>query len=193
MKNGEHPSWTAAFSEYRKLIDETKVSVVILGPGKGNVGFDKRVKIKEHLAGLSKYYDVAFPEDIKVPPDLLPNGSEWIRIGFVVGNAGVIIALLINDIKVSGVLTEVTKYEDHEGFREKAFLLVPKEHNKAHKSGPLIWQAANYYPRAHRLIYKDDELATCLKIRDFVGSVVDEHRKQIAWREFQKRKGMNPS
>ena len=190
MKQIVNKTWSEVFSEYRRKIDETTVRVVILGPGKGNTGFEKRIKIKEHLSGMSKHYDVVFPEDIKIPSDILPNSSEWARIGFVIGHANIIIALLINDIKVSGVLTEISKYEDNPGFRDKAYLLVPKEKNKAHKSSPLIWQAITSYSKEHRLVYTEEEFGTCLKIRNFAATVVDEYRKKEAWKEFQKQNGL---
>jgi len=164
--------------------------VVILGPAKNNTGFEKRSKIKEHLMGLSTHYDVAFPEEIKIPPGMLPDDSEWTKINYIVGNAEVIIALLIDDIKVTGVLTEISKYSGFSGFREKAFLLVPKERTKWKRGAPLIWESVKDFPRERKLSYTDDEFATCNKIRDFAGSVVDAFRKQATYKIFQEKHGM---
>ncbi len=191
-ENGHHPLWNKSFQEYRKSIDETDVKIIVLGPAQQSPGFEKRVEIKQHLQSLSARYDVAFPEELEVPSDALPKKDQWTPVDFVVADAQVIFALLIDHRDVTGVLTEVTRYEQHKGFRDKAYLIIPRKRTQAWKSSrsPQIWAAARDFPIDQRLVYTKEEFTDCHKIRDYMGAVVDRYRKAKRWEDFINKQGM---
>lgn len=193
QENRHHPLWNQSFQEYRKSIVETDVKIVTLGPAKRSPGFEKRAELKQHLKHLSARYDVAFPEELEIPSDALPPKDLWTAVDFVVADAQVIFALLIDHRDVTGVLAEVTRYEQRKGFRDKSYLIIPRKRTQGRRSSrsPQIWATARNYPSDHRLGFTDEEFEDCHKIRDYIGAVVDRYRKTKRWEEFMNKQGMN--
>jgi hypothetical protein len=192
--NNTHPVWNESFRNYQNSISGTQLKIIILGPADSSPGYQKRVEIRNHLSNLSSNYDVSFPEQIKVPENILPDTSRWKSVDFLVGEADIIFALLIDDKRVTGVLGEITKYGERQGFREKAFILVPKK-RKARKGSylPQIWAEVADYPSERKLYYSDEEFKDCSKIRDYVSANADLRRKRICWEEFIKSRGLADS
>jgi hypothetical protein len=189
--NGTHSLWNESFRRYQNAISEIQLRIIILGPGDRGSGYEKRVEIRNHLKNLSSNYDVAFPEEIKMPQDLLPEDKRWKPLDFIVADADIVFALLIDNEKVTGVLGEITKYGDRKGFQEKAFLLVPKR-LKVPKGSylPLIWAAASDYPSNRKLYYSAEEFKDCSKIRDYVAANTDLLRRRICWGNFMNSQGL---
>ena len=165
--------------------------IVILGPGGKSPGYDKRTEIREHLRSTNKTDDVNFPEEITVPPEALPDEGHWSRLDFIIANTQVVFALLVDSKDVTGVLGEVTRYGDKKGFREKAFLILPRKSGRVKGSYlPQIWAAAEDYPKNRKLRYSGEEFLSCVRIRDYVAAQVDLYRKRLSWDEFMKKAGM---
>ena len=184
--NGTHPVWNERFRQYRNAINEIQLKIIILGPSDRSPGYNKRVEIRDHLSNLSSNYDVAFPEEIQMPQDLLPDEGRWRPLDFIVGDADIIFALLIDHERVTGVLSEITKYGDRKGFRGKAFLLVPEKRKPPKGSYlPQIWAAAEDYPHDKKLFYSAEEFKDCSKIRDYVGANVDLSENITLGLEYQ--------
>jgi len=190
-ENDIHPLWDESFREYRNSIKQRGLKIIILGPAKSSLGYNKRVEVRKHIEGLNENFDVSFPEEIAVPADVLPDDGRWTPLDFIIGEAQIIFALLIDHRSVTGVLGEVTKYGDRKGFRDKAFLIVP-ERRKASKGSylPQIWAAAADYPLEKKLHYSEQEFADCSKITDYAGANADLRLKRICWEEFMKSRGM---
>lgn len=190
--NGTHPVWNERFRQYRNAISEIQLKIIILGPSDRSPGYKKRVEIRDYLQKLSSNYDVAFPEEIEVPENLLPDESRWKPLDFIVGDADIVFALLIDHKDVTGVLVEITKYGDRKRFQEKAFLLVPEKRKPPPKGSylPQVWAAAADYPNDKKLYYSAEEFADCSKIRDYVGANADLLRKRICWEDFRKARGL---
>jgi hypothetical protein len=190
-RNATRGLFNERFQEYLRSIKQTRLMIIILGPGGKSPGYDKRTQIRDHLRSTNKTDDVNFPEEVAVPPDALPDQGHWSKLDFIVASAQVIFALLVDSKDVTGVLSEVTRYGDKRGFREKAFLIIPKKAARARGSHlPQIWAAAEDYPRHRKLRYSDDEFRSCLLIRDYVAAQVDLYRRRLCWDEFMKRAGM---
>ena len=190
-KDSTHNLFNESFHQYRRSIEQTKLKIVILGPGRRGPGYDKRVEIREHLGSLSKTDDVAFPEEITVPSEILPDEGQWSSTDFIVANAQIVFALLIDHKDVTGDLGEVTKYGYLKGFREKSFLILPKERKKAKGSYfPQIWAAAEDYPKNRTLRYSDEEFRSCVLTRDYVAAKVNVYRTRLCYDEFMKKAGM---
>ncbi len=179
------------FQQYLRSIEQTKLKIIILGPAGRSPGYDKRVEIRKHLRSLSKTDDVAFPEEITVPSEILPDEGHWSSTDFIVANAQIVFALLIDHKDVTGVLGEVTKYGDKKGFRDKSFLILPGKHKTVKGSNlPQIWAAAKDYPRNRTLRYSDEEFHSCVLTRDYVAAKVNVYRTRLCWDEFMKKAGM---
>ena len=179
------------FQQYLRSIEQTKLKIIILGPAGRSPGYDKRVEIRKHLRSLSKTDNVAFPEEITVPSEILPDEGHWSSTDFIVANAQIVFALLIDHRKVTGVLGEVTKYGYVKGFRDKSFLILPGKHKTLKGSYlPQIWAAAEDYPKDRTLRYSDEEFLSCVLIRDYVAAKVNLYRKRLCWDEFMKNTGM---
>lgn len=190
-EDSTHNLFNEDFQQYRRSIEQTKLKIVILGPGRQGPGYDKRVKIRKHLRSLSKTDDVAFPEEVAVPPEVLPDEGHWSSLDFIIANAQIVFALLIDHRDVTGVLGEVTKYGDKKGFRDKSFLILPRERKKAKGSYlPQIWAAAEDYPKNRTLRYSDEEFRSCVLTRDYVAAKVNVYRTRLCWDEFMKKTGM---
>ncbi|MFC2019209.1 hypothetical protein ACFLU4_04545 [Chloroflexota bacterium] len=191
LKDSTHSLFNESFLQYRRSIEQTKLKIIILGPAKQSPGYDKRVQIRDHLRSNSIADDVAFPEDITVPPEVLPNGGQWPIIDFIIANAQMVFALLVDDRKVTGVLSEVTRYHDKKGFRDKSYLILPIARKKAKGSYfPLIWEAAAVYPKDRTLRYKDEEFRDCNITRAYVAAKVDIYRRRLRWDEYMEKKGL---
>ena len=190
-EDSTHNLFNEDFQQHLRSIEQTKLKIVILGPAGRSPGYDKRVEIRKHLRSLSKTDDVAFPEEITVPSEILPDEGHWSSTDFIVANAQIVFALLIDHKDVSGVLGEVTKYGYLKGFREKSFLILPKERKKA-KGGyfPQIWAVAEDYPKNRTLRYSDEEFRSCVLTRDYVAAKVNVYRIRLCWDEFMKKAGM---
>jgi len=190
-KDSTHNLFNEDFQQYRRSIEQTKLKIVILGPGRQGPGYDKRVEIREHLRSLSKTDDVAFPEEITVPSEILPDEGRWSSTDFIVADAQMVFALLIDHRKVTGVLGEVTKYGYLEGFRDKSFLILPVKQKTVKGSYlPQIWAAAEDYPRDRTLRYSEEEFRSCVLIRDYVAAKVNLYRKRLRWEEYMQKAGM---
>jgi len=190
-KDSTHNLFNEGFQQYRSSIEQTKLKIVILGPAKQSPAYDKRIQIREHLRNTGKNDDVAFPEEVTVPSEVLPDEGRWSSIDFIIANAQIVFALLVDDEKVTGVLGEVTKYGDKKGFRDKSFLILPGKHKTVKGSYlPQIWAAAEDYPKDRTLRYSDEEFRSCVLTRDYVAAKVDVYRKRLCWDEFMKKAGM---
>lgn len=190
-KDGTQNLFNEDFQQYRRSIEQTKLKIVILGPGRQGPGYDKRVEIRKHLRSLSKTDDVDFPEEITVPSDILPGEGQWSSTDFIVANAQIVFALLIDHKDVTGVLGEVTKYGYLKGFRDKSFLILPKKRKKAKSRNlPQIWAAAEDYPKDRTLRYSDEEFLSCVLTRDYVAAKVNVYRTRLCYDKFMKKAGM---
>ena len=190
-KDSAHNLFNESFQKYRRQVEQTKLKVVILGPARKSHGYDKRIEVREHLRSTSKTDDVAFPEEITVPPEILPDKGHWSYLDFIIANAQIIFALLVDDKNVTGVLSEVTRYGNQKGFRDKSFLMLPIKRKTVKGSYlPQIWAAAEDYPKDRTLRYSDEEFSSCVRIRDYVAAEVDVYRKRLCWDEFLKKAGM---
>jgi len=191
-KDSSHNLFSESFQQYRRSIEQTKLMIVILGPGGTSPGYNKRTEIREHLRSTNKNDDVGFPEDITVPPEVLPDkGQHWSWLDFIIANAQIVFALLVDSKDVTGVLSEVSRYGNKKGFREKSFLILPKK-DRSIKGSRLsqIWAAAEDYPKNRKLRYSREEFLSCVLIRDYVAAQVDLYRKRLRWDEFMKKAGM---
>lgn len=190
-KDSTHNLFNESFQQYRRSIEQTKLKIVILGPARQSPGYDKRIEIREHLRNTSKTDDVAFPEEVTAPPEVLPDEGHWSPLDFIIANAQIIFALLVDDKKVTGVLSEVTRYGNQKGFRDKAFIILPGKRKTVKGSYlPQIWAAAEDYPKDRTLRYSDEEFLSCVRTRDYVAAKVDVYRKRLCWGEFMKKAGM---
>ena len=190
-KDSTHNLFNESFQQYRGSIEQTKLKIVILGPSERSPGYDKRIQIREHLRNTCKTDDVAFPEEVAVPSEVLPDEGHWSPLDFIIANAQIVFALLVDDQKVTGVLGEVTKYGDKKGFREKSFLILPNKRKKAKGSYlPQIWAAAEDYPKNRTLRYSDEEFRSCVLTRDYVAAKVKLYRTRLCWDEFMRKAGM---
>lgn len=190
-KDSTHNLFNESFQQYRRSIEQTKLKIVILGPARQSPGYKKRAEIREHLKSISKTDDVAFPEEITVPPEVLPDEGHWSSVDFIIANAQIVFALLMDNKKVTGVLSELTRYGNQKGFRDKSFLILPGKHKTVKGSYlPLIWAAAMDYPKDRTLRYSDEEFLGCVRTRDYVSAKVDLYRKRLCWDEFMKKAGM---
>ncbi len=190
-EKGIYSLWNESFREHRNSIKQRGLKIIILGPSEASLGYNKRIEIREHIKGLNDNFDVSFPEEIEVPADVLPDDSRWTTLDFIIGEAQIIFALLIDHDSVTGVLGEVTKYGERKGFRDKAFLIVPEKRKVSRGSYlPQIWAAASDYPSEKKLHYSEQEFADCSKIRDYAGANADLRLKRICWEEFMKSRGM---
>lgn len=179
------------FQQYLRSIKQTKLMIVILGPGGKSPRHDKRTEIREHLRSTNKTDDVNFPEEITVPPEALPDEGHWSKLDFTIANAQIVFALLVDSKNVTGVLSEVTRYGDKKGFREKAFLILPRKGARVKGDYlPQIWAAAEDYPENRKLRYSEEELLSCILIRDYVAAKVDLYRRRLRYDEFMKKEGM---
>jgi hypothetical protein len=186
-----HNLFNESFQQYRRSIEQTKLKIVILGPARKSPGYDKRTEIREHLRSTNKTDDVVFPEEINVPPEVLPDEGHWSSLDFIIANAEIVFALLVDNKNVTGVLGEVTKYGDKKGFREKSFLILPRKQRTVRGSFlPQIWAAAEDYPTDRTLRYSDEEFLSCARTRDYVAAKVDLYRKRLRWNEFMQKEGM---
>lgn len=190
-KDSTHNLFNESFQQYRRSIEQTKLKIVILGPARQSPGYDKRTEIREHLRSTNKTDDIAFPEEIIVPPEVLPDEGHWSSLDFIIANAQIVFALLMDNKNVTGVLSEVTRYGDKKGFRDKSFLILPGKHKTVKGSYlPQIWAAAVDYPTDRTLRYSDEEFLSCARTRDYVAAKVDLYRKRLCWDEFMKKVGM---
>ena len=190
-KDSIHNLFNERFQQYRRSIEQTKLMIVILGPGEKSPGYSKRTEIREHLRSTNKTDDVNFPEEITVPPDVLPDGGRWSWLDFIIANAQIVFGLLVDSKDVTGVLGEVTRYGNWRGFREKSFLILPRRGGRVKGSYlPQIWAAAEDYPQNRKLRYSEEEFLSCVRIRDYVAARVDVYRKRLCWDEFMKKAGM---
>ena len=179
------------FQEYLRSIKQTKLMIVILGPAGQSPGYDKRTAIREHLRSTNRNDDVKFPEEITVPPEALPDEGHWSSLDFIIANAQIVFALLVDSKDVTGVLSEVTRHGDKEGFRKKAFLILPRKDKRVKGSFlPQIWAAAEDYPESRKLRYTREEFLSCVRIRDYVAAQIDLYRRRLRYDEFMKEKGM---
>ncbi len=190
-KDSTHNLFNENFQQYRRSIKQTKLKIVILGPARQGPGYNKRAQIREHLKSISKTDDVAFPEEITVPPEILPDEGHWSSVDFIIANAQIVFALLMDDKRVTGVLSELSRYGNQKGFRDKSFLILPEKHKTVKGSHlPQIWAAAVDYPKDRTLRYSDEEFLSCVRTRDYVAAKVDVCRKRRRWDEFMKKAGM---
>lgn len=186
-----HSLFNESFQRYLKSKEQTKLMIIVLGPTKGSSGHEKRIQIRDHLRSTGSTDDVAFPEELDVPEEALPDDDIWPGIDFIIVNAQIIFALLIDETNVTGVLTEVSRHYDKKGFRDKSFLILPKKRRQTRGGSlPLIWVAADAYPKDRTLRYSEDEFRSCVRIRDYVAAKVNVYRKRLRWDEFMKEAGM---
>jgi hypothetical protein len=190
-KDSNHNLFNESFQQYLRSIEQTKLKIVILGPARQSPGYKKRAEIREHLKSISKTDNVAFPEEITVPTDILPDEGHWSSLDFIIADAQIVFALLIDNEKVTGVLGELTRYGNKKGFRDKSFLILPKKRKITKGSYlPQIWAAAEDYPKDRTLRYSNEEFLSCVRTRDYVAAKVDLYRKRLCWGKFMEKAEM---
>lgn len=178
----EFEDWQAVRKRKQTSFARTRLRVIVLGPGEKSPGYDKRLKIREHLQ-QNPNNDVAFLEDL-LAGEGTGNPNEIIRNqAYYVGEAQVVIALTVADEKVSGVLAELIAYRNMlPGFEDKSWILVPRAGGKDKgmvATKALIRKEVENFPDGHKLFYNYDEFRDCSKIRAYVEKQVEKTRATV--------------
>lgn len=191
-QQNRHPVWSERYRGFTDSLSQIKLAILVLGPSQGSEGDSKRVEIKEHLRQLSENYDATFSEELE-PKMSVSKDTHILNIAFHIANADLVFALLLNDLRVTGVLTELNKFDDYAKFREKTYLIVPKRRQSTGKNDfvPLIWQTVDRFPNDHKFPYNSAEFRSCDSIRNFVATIADRFSKRIAYENLLRESGIS--
>lgn len=188
----KHPIWGKRCAELEESCSEVELAILVLGSGQGSSGYNKRLEIKAHLNQVSNKFDATFSEEIE-GAIAVPEGNHMTNIRLHTSLANVIFALLIDDPRVSGVLTELNKFDDYPRFREKTYLIVPKRRRSIRRNDcvPLIWQTVDKFPQTHILDYSAEEFESCDNIRNYVEDIAKRVAKKNVYQTFVEKSGMS--
>ncbi|PIP49110.1 MAG: hypothetical protein COX14_00980 [Chloroflexi bacterium CG23_combo_of_CG06-09_8_20_14_all_45_10] len=187
-----HPIWNERYSDFLSSFSQIKLAILVLGPGQGSQGEQKRKEIKNHLGLVNKNYDVAFSEELEEKIKVSQH-DHMANIALHISQADIIFALLVDDLRVSGALTELNKFDDFLKFREKTFLILPKRRKQIGRNDPipLIWQTVDKFPKDHKFPYTPGEFKTCESIRNFVADIANRATKKMGYERFLRESGVN--
>ena len=161
--------------------------ILVWGPGKGwSDYFAKREEICRHLNSTPN-------NDAKMSEELIEGDARFRRLGpqqvyrgeqLQLDIADVLFVLIVKDSRVTGVQTEVAKWEDNPVFQQKAYVLVPELTEEEQQGGSFLslgWVNYNH----HRFDYTPEMYRDCIKIREYCSRVVDGIRADRGLRTLE--------
>jgi len=170
----EFPSWAAEKDKILSAKRDTRLRIVILGPGTGSKdGYPKRVQIRDALNQHDNANEAVFLEDLVSGDGLTPDEALREQTYYLL-SADIIFALTVAEPLVTGVLEELAHYRNiipH--FEDITWLFVPRPGGKEAErvqSKTLIWEGVRNFPEDHKLQFNHDEFEDCTKIRDYAAT-----------------------
>lgn len=183
----EHRTWRTALDRAFEQLQAEPVLILVWGPGKGwPEYYAKREEICRHLNGTPN-------NDAKTSEELMDADERFKRLGpqhvyrgeqLQLDIADVVFVLIVKDSRVTGVQTEVAKWEDNPTFQHKAHVLVPELTEEEQEGGSFLslgWVNYNH----HRFGYTPEMYSDCTRIREHCSRVVDGIRADRGLRALE--------
>jgi hypothetical protein len=183
--------WEADFEPWRNGLDEvlhqrdaTQVKIMSWGPGQRSPGYEKRVRICEHLSnGVDSVY--IMEQLLREDPRLKQMADKNLYDAEeVAASEADLVICLIPAAGGTGAYGEILKYHELPYIAPKIRVLIPKEAPKT--GGGFIYRASQGIPEEHVFRYRRTQFETCEDIRakcsEWVAAV--RHKKFMdAWRK----------
>jgi hypothetical protein len=183
----KYRDWRVALDGAFRRIEDEPVLILVWGPGKSwKDYYAKREELCKHLNATQK-------NDARTSEDLIENDERFRRLGpqrvyrgeqMQLGIADVVFVLIVKDSRVTGVQTEVAKWEDNAMFQQKAYVLVPELTEEEREGGSFLSLGWVNYTN-HRFDYTPEMYSDCTRIRDYCSSVVDGIRTDRGLRALE--------
>lgn len=183
VETGLLDQYEAQFTDFKsglqahaEELENTLVKVLFWGPGEySKQHYEKRMQIVDHLRGSATANDVFTSELLDDEgPQLLKDLSLRDREELHAQEADLIFILLVSEKQVTGPDSELLSFGHEKRFRDKMWILLPKDWKKA----GYLAEGVKAFPEERKKRYTFKQIKDCKRIRSFCDEKIKEVRGQ---------------